>query len=248
MYENVVFCSGGKDSVATLIAAKQHGEPLDAAVFCEVMFDKDASGEHPLHRDFVFGTLKPFVEQQIGVPFIVLRSSITYMDNFHHIVTSGSRKGCTLGFPIPGMCNINKHCKLKPIREFLKAYGKDIQRQYVGIAADEPIRLERLTGNKVSLLAKYGITEKQAKEMCEAEGLLSPIYEISQRNGCWFCPNCRESEWVYLLKNHPELFDRLVKLEQENPQLYRQCLTRTETPTQLKQRLEIAANQLSIFE
>ena len=248
MYENVAFCSGGKDSVATVIVAKQRGQPLDAVVFCEVMFDKDTSGEHPLHRDFVFEKLKPFVEQEIGVPFIVLHSDKTYVDFFRHIITKGAGKGMMHGFPIPGMCSINRDCKLKPIRDFLKTHGKDIERQYVGIATDEPIRLERLTGNKVSLLAKYGITEKQAKEICEKAGLLSPIYEISQRNGCWFCMNCRESEWVYLLKNHPELFDRLVELEQENPQRFRRCLTRTETPTQIRRGLEVITNQISIFD
>ena len=41
----VASCSGGKDSVATLLLAAQHKEPLDEAVFSEVMFDKDTSGE-----------------------------------------------------------------------------------------------------------------------------------------------------------------------------------------------------------
>ena len=39
----VASCSGGKDSVATLLLAAQHNEPLDEAVFSEVMFDKDTS-------------------------------------------------------------------------------------------------------------------------------------------------------------------------------------------------------------
>ena len=43
----VASCSGGKDSVATLLLAAQHNEPLDEAVFSEVMFDKDTSGEVP---------------------------------------------------------------------------------------------------------------------------------------------------------------------------------------------------------
>ena len=41
----IASCSGGKDSVATLLLAAQHNEPLDEAVFSEVMFDKDTSGE-----------------------------------------------------------------------------------------------------------------------------------------------------------------------------------------------------------
>ncbi len=36
----VASCSGGKDSVATLLLAAQHKEPLDEAVFSEVMFDR----------------------------------------------------------------------------------------------------------------------------------------------------------------------------------------------------------------
>ena len=36
----VASCSGGKDSVATLLLAAQHNEPLDEAVFSEVMFDE----------------------------------------------------------------------------------------------------------------------------------------------------------------------------------------------------------------
>ena len=51
----VASCSGGKDSVATLLLAAQHNEPLDEAVFSEVMFDKDTSGEVPEHRDFIYG-------------------------------------------------------------------------------------------------------------------------------------------------------------------------------------------------
>ena len=38
-------CSFGKDSLATILLAKRYGEPLDEAVYCEVMFDQDISGE-----------------------------------------------------------------------------------------------------------------------------------------------------------------------------------------------------------
>ena len=63
----VASCSGGKDSVATLLLAAQHNEPLDEAVFSEVMFDKDTSGEVPEHRDFIYDRLKPFCEKELGI-------------------------------------------------------------------------------------------------------------------------------------------------------------------------------------
>lgn len=46
-------CSGGKDSVATIILAHEKGYPLDEVIFSEVMFDENISGELPEHIDFI---------------------------------------------------------------------------------------------------------------------------------------------------------------------------------------------------
>ena len=48
--KHVASCSFGKDSIATILLALEHGEPLDEAVYCEVMFDDATSGEVPEHR------------------------------------------------------------------------------------------------------------------------------------------------------------------------------------------------------
>ena len=42
----IASCSFGKDSIAAILLAIRHQEPLDEAVYCEVMFDKDISGEY----------------------------------------------------------------------------------------------------------------------------------------------------------------------------------------------------------
>ena len=52
----VASCSFGKDSIATVLLAKRHGEPLDEVVYCEVMFAAAVSGEVPEHRDFIYRT------------------------------------------------------------------------------------------------------------------------------------------------------------------------------------------------
>lgn len=92
--------------------------------------------------------------------------------------------------------------------------------QYIGIAVDEPKRIDRIadTKNKVSLLEKYGYTEEMAKEKCIEYGLLSPIYEFTNRGGCWFCPNARDCELRHLRNNHRDLWDKLLELE-ETPNL-----------------------------
>ena len=59
----VASCSFGKDSLATILLARKHGEPLDEAVYCEVMFDKTISGEVPEHRDFIYTKGIPALEK-----------------------------------------------------------------------------------------------------------------------------------------------------------------------------------------
>lgn len=56
---HIASCSFGKDSLATILLALEHGEPLDEAVYCEVMFDKRTSGEVPEHRAFIYETALP---------------------------------------------------------------------------------------------------------------------------------------------------------------------------------------------
>jgi 7-cyano-7-deazaguanine synthase in queuosine biosynthesis len=243
----IASCSGGKDSVATLILAKQYGDPLDEVVYCEVMFDKDTSGEQPEHQKFIYEKVKPFVENQLGVPFTILRSERTYVDVFKHIITKGPNIGKAYGFAYPGMCAINRDCKIPPIRNYWKVNSENVS-QYVGIAFDEQERLMRLQGtNQISLLAKYGYTERDATKLCVAHGMYSPIYEFSDRNGCWFCPNCKDREWAHLIFNHEAYFDRLITLENDFPHRARQCLTINETPSEIKNRILRFGEQCSLF-
>lgn len=102
------------------------------------------------------------------------------------------------------------------MREYWKHQKKDIV-QYIGIAIDEPKRINRIsnTERKVSLLEKYGYTEEMAKQKCMEYGLLSPIYEFTKRGGCWFCPNAKDTELRQLRTHHKDLWDKLLKMEKE---------------------------------
>ena len=139
----VASCSGGKDSVATLLLAAQHNEPLDEAVFSEVMFDKDTSGEVPEHRDFIYDRLKPFCEKELGIKFTILHADKNYDDVFHHVITRGPHNGEVRGFAWAGMCAVNRDCKIPPVRKYNAALSPNTV-SYVGIASDEPKRLARL--------------------------------------------------------------------------------------------------------
>lgn len=171
--------SGGKDSTASIILCHEHNEPLDLIIFSEVMFDKNISGELPEHIDFIHKCIKTFEEW--GYKTEILHSDKTYIDCFHHKAVKGKRVGQKLGFPMAGKCYINRECKTKQIRQFNREHPDAIH--YVGIAIDEPVRLQRLKPNCISLLAKYNMTETDAYELCELYDMLSPIYDFASRGG-----------------------------------------------------------------
>lgn len=228
--------SFGKDSIATVILAHLNNEPLDLIVYSEVMFDENISGEHPLHRDFIYNKAIPTFESW-GYEVKVLRSNKTYLDCFFNVCgerAKPERIGKYRGFPIAFKCKINSDCKVGPIKKFFK--GLDCI-QYVGIAIDEPVRLARLENtNKISLLAKYNYTEQMAYELCQEYDLLSPIYKITNRNGCWFCPNCSDREFIELINNYPELWNEL-KILSKTDNLVTDKFNRTETFDELDKRL-----------
>ena len=80
------------------------------------------------------------------------------------------------------------------------------------------------------------MTEADAWRLCEKYDMLSPCYQHSKRNGCWFCPNASTSELSHMVNRHPDLFGKLIEWEHTD-NLYHRRLTRTETPSEVKARL-----------
>lgn len=208
---HIASCSFGKDSIATILLALEHGEPLDEIVYCEVMFDDHISGEVPEHRDFIYQTAIPTFEK-LGVSVRVVKSEKTYTSLFMGKITRGPKKGMIRSFPMCGKCYVQRDCKIYQIQRYLKTLPPDTV-QYIGIARDEPKRLARLTANRISLLDKYGYTENDAKPLCEQAGLLSPVYGFTDRGGCWFCPNAKLTELRHLYDHHPELWQKMMLLQ-----------------------------------
>lgn len=221
----IASCSFGKDSIATILLAREHNEPLDEIVYCEVMFDENISGELPEHRDFIYNVAIPKFEEW-GYKVTVLRAEKNYSNLFNSIMTRSKvadRNGKKYGFPLSLGCWVNSRCKIPPIENYWKKQSEHYT-QYVGIAVDEPKRLQRLSGtNRMSLLEKYGYTEEMAKQKCVEYGLLSPIYEFTNRNGCWFCMHQKKKELRHLYDNHKDLWEKLFNMslqELANPYFY----------------------------
>lgn len=203
----IASCSFGKDSLAMILTIIEHGLPLDEVVYCEVMYDSTISGEYPEHADFIHNKAIPILELVYGLKVRVLRDKTTYKEQCTRLRSKGKYTGTPVGFPMRRgpWCN---NLKMRPIRAYNKEQTDDVH-EYVGIAIDEPERLARLTPNKSSPLADYGITEKMAVKICREHYLLSPIYQNQVRNGCWFCHNARLAAIKDLWKNYPDLWAEL---------------------------------------
>lgn len=228
--------SFGKDSLAQVVVGAENGEQIDGILYCEVMYTPEISGEIPEHRDFIYNVAIPKLKRRYGIETEVVRSDRTMKDVFYHVIASGKAIGKLTGFPIPGLCTINRDCKLRAINAWKKAQTEPIT-MYVGIAADEPRRLARMKEGSISLLAKYGITEEEAMRICKKNGLLSPIYKFAKRNGCWFCPNATKAELLNIYHNHRDLWNDLVSM-QDTPNLVYPYWARGETLYDVQARLE----------
>ncbi len=94
--------------------------------------------------------------------------------------------------------------------------NKDIV-EYLGIAADEPKRFGQLNEKKRAPLVEFGIEEDLCGLYCQYNGILSPSYETSCRDGCWFCHNQGVNQLRLLRKNYPDRWALLLKWDKDSP-------------------------------
>lgn len=212
---HIASCSFGKDSIATILLALEHNEPLDRVVFSEVMFDhkKGISGEIPEHIEWIYKVAIPKLEN-MGIKVDVVKSKDDYVSLCNKVLTRGNNTGKMYGIQNSFPCYANSELKVRPIKKYYNQFKNDYDIiQYVGIAKDEPKRLARLINtNKVSILAKYNYTEAMAMEKSKEYNLVSPCYSISYRGGCWFCYNSGIKRFVHIRKNYPNYWQLLKNL------------------------------------
>ena len=217
---NVFNLSFGKDSMATLILAAEQGIPIDHVMYCEIKFNDEISGEHPLMAEWI-PEAERILKERFGIT-VEHAFSKTYVDEFYSIAKHGKNVGCVRGFPYLLGAWCNQILKVNAINSYLRKFKNDITTQFVGIAYDEPKRWERMKAKETknrkyrSLLVEQELTEQDAFRICEKYGLLSPMYKSNDeiyRGGCWFCPKQCNADLYSLWKNYPKLWKELENLE-----------------------------------
>lgn len=208
----VVSWSSGKDSTATIVLAHEHGIPIDLIIISLMWFDKERRiyAEYPEVVEWIFNHAIPLFESW-GYKVKVLTSERDYVYYFNHIIENSDhpeRNGKKAAFLMGGKCYMNRE-KVNPIRKYLRELKRDYE-LYVGIAIDEPDRLERAhRKGQISLLEKFNVKESGTYEILKPYSLLSPTYKFAKRGGCWFCPNQGIKELARLKVKHPQLWAEL---------------------------------------
>lgn len=254
----ILSLSFGKDSMAMLHEIKKRSLPLDYVIHCDIMFDNETSGEHPLMAEWK-QTAEKRIKELYDVDIIHLTAKKNFTEQFYTIKQRGNHKGDRYGFPYTIGAWCNGRLKLDPINKFINDIirkGESVT-EYIGIASDEPKRLERYKNletekHKYITLSNLGIDELTAMDICKQNELLSPKYQNSFRGGCWFCP--KQSMWdlFQLWRDYPQMFDKLVEMEKDSFNTFKPNKSIKEIKKEFRQgkipKRNLKFKQISIFD
>ena len=68
---------------------------------------------------------------------------------------------------------------------------------------------------------EFGIDEELCGLYCQYNGILSPSYETSFRDGCWFCHNQGVDQLRLLRRNYPDLWAILMRWDLDSPTTFK---------------------------
>ena len=194
--------SGGKDSSALAVYMRDRVPEME-------YFFTDTGKELPETYDFL-DRLEAFLGKPIA-RLNVERDFDHWLTLHGGMLPSSQVRWCTI--------------KLK-IRPFEKYVGEDHAYHYIAIRADEdrvgykPLKTTSLRNIEPKYPFKEdGITKEDVYRILEESGVGMPdYYNWRTRSGCYFCFFQRKSEWVGLLEQHPDLFERAKGYEKFNPE------------------------------
>jgi 3'-phosphoadenosine 5'-phosphosulfate sulfotransferase (PAPS reductase)/FAD synthetase len=196
---HIVSLSGGKDSTALAIYLRDRIPDLEY-VFC------DTGEELPETYEYL-DKLEVFLGKEIKR--LKARQSFDSMLKARGgFLPSGQVRWCT------------EYLKIKPFEEYV---GDITCYNYIGIRADELYR-KGYVSTKPNIVARYpfiedGIKKDDVMRILYESGLgLPAYYQWRSRSGCYFCFFQQKNEWLGLLRNHPDLYEKAESYEKENPE------------------------------
>ncbi len=185
---HILSLSGGKDSTALAIYMRDKVPQMEY-VFCD-------TGEEMIETYEYLDKLEAY----LGCSITRLnpeRPFNHYLEIYRGVLPDARTRWCT---------------RMLKIRPFEKYVGDDPVINYIGIRADE--NRKGYLSSKPNIQARYpfiedGIRKEDVMRILEESGLgLPDYYRWRSRSGCYFCFFQQRIEWVGLLENHPDLFEK----------------------------------------
>jgi len=75
----------------------EHGEPVDEAAYCRIMFDDETSAELPEHEEWIHEHAIPLLQSRYGIKTTIIQGERTYTDCFYSVFQKGKNKGRIYG-------------------------------------------------------------------------------------------------------------------------------------------------------
>lgn len=194
----VLSFGGGLNSSALLVWLIENKKPLDLVLFA------DTGGEFP-HTYTAVNFYKKYCEDN-QIRFEIVKSHLskslyTYMWD-KKIVPSKFRRDCTSKF------------KISPMRRFMRSlYDKqETFTQYIGIDYSEA---HRVMANDVQYITNsYPLVDNKIDRTGCEQLLVKRGLPVPQKSGCYFCMFTSRKNWLALLEDNPELYEKSMQLEQ----------------------------------
>ena len=95
---HVLSLSFGKDSMALLIEVIKRKLPLDYVIFCDIRFNKEISGEHPVMAEWI-PQAEDLLKKKFGVSVLHLTAERNFEEQFY-TKKRGGAQGRYIWFPI----------------------------------------------------------------------------------------------------------------------------------------------------
>ena len=212
---HAVSLSGGKDSTAMLLLMIERGMPIDTVISADTGMEFPEMYEHLAKVD-------DYLFRERGLHITTLR----HPKGFEWMMfeepkqrKSSIENRARYGVPPYGNGWPGIHVRWCTGQLKTHLVNKEVNRlkadkaalHYVGIAADETKRCK----DDIYPLVMWCITEADALQICYDRGFdFGGLYKIYNRASCWCCPFQRIGELRKLRRHHPELWARLMELDE----------------------------------
>lgn len=194
----ILLLSGGKDSTALAIYMRdRHPEINMEYVFCDTHKELPETYEYLTRLEAYLGKRIERLSSDFGER------------GFDHWLTMYGEY-----LPSPNMRWCTRKLKIEPFEKYIK---DDPVYLYIAIRADE--NREGYISTKPNITPIYpfkeaGIAKADVFRILEDSVIgLPEYYKWRTRSGCYFCFFQRRIEWVGLLENHPDYFEKATKYE-----------------------------------